>query len=413
MTTLFSKILIVDDEIAVCEALKEFFEEKQYNVELAHDGEDALDKLSSFNPQCVLMDVRMPYLSGVEALKMIKMHNPDIAVIMVSAVSNMKIVEECMRSGAFGYVLKPVDLDHLEKELDAALNHHHEGKEKRKKQDAQNNNLITEKQKLENLNKTLNRDLYQALKFPFRIIKNFHPEFGCHSHNVAWLSKEIATFIKIPFVWRSSIASYYHDIGKLSFPEDMWDSFSDEWSDEKKELYRQFPLLGQELLLSHPELSQLGKIIRHQCEHFDGSGYPDSISGEDIPIESRIIAVSNAFDEILKMGNRRNIHQDICEGGKALEVLQKGSGKKYDPKIIQALLEIINKYKFTPSRENRMILNDLTIGMVLSRDLITKSGRLALPRNVPLTSTLIKKVHLLTKIDPIINDCFIHLNINE
>ncbi len=62
MTTLFSKILIVDDEVAVCEALKEFFEEKQYNVELAHDGEDALSKLSSFNPQCVLLDVRMPYL---------------------------------------------------------------------------------------------------------------------------------------------------------------------------------------------------------------------------------------------------------------------------------------------------------------------------------------------------------------
>ena len=399
--------------MAVCEALKEFFEEKQYNVELAHDGEDALSKLSSFNPQCVLLDVRMPYLSGVEALKMIKMHNSDIEIIMVSAVSNMKIVEECMRNGAFGYVAKPVDLDYLEKEVGAALNHFHEEKEKRNKQEAQQKHSIAEKQKLEKSNKTLNRDLYLALKFPFRIIKSFHPEFGCHSHNVAWLSKEIATYIKIPFAWQSSIGSYYHDIGKLSFPEDMWDSLSDEWPNEKKQLYRHFPLLGQEILLSHPELSRLGNIIRHQCENFDGSGYPDGISGESIPIESRIIAVSNAFDEILKMGNRRNIHQDICEGSKAFEVLQKDAGKKYDPKIIQALSEIINKHKFTPTRENRISLNDLTIGVVLSRDLITKSGKLALPRNVPLTATLINKVHLLKKVDPINNDCFIHLKLNE
>lgn len=286
-------------------------------------------------------------------------------------------------------------------------------KKKKKKLEAEQKQLIAQKQRLEKLNKTLNWDLYQALKFPFRIIKGFYPEFGCHSHNVAWLSKEIARYIKTPLVWQSSIGSYYHDVGKLSFPEDMWDSFSDEWPDEKKQLYKQFPLLGQELLLSHPELSHLGNIVRHQCENFDGSGFPDGISGEDIPIESRVIAVSNAFDEILKMGNRRNIHQDICEGSKAFDILQKEAGKKYDPKIIQALSAIIEKYKFTPTRENRISLNDLTIGMVLSRDLITNSGKLALPRNVSLTSTLIDKVHLLKKVDPISKDCFVHFNLND
>jgi len=80
---------------------------------------------------------------------------------------------QSLRNGAFGYISKPVDLDHLEKEIVAALNHIHEEKEKRKKLEAEQKHLITEKQKLENLNKTLNRDLYQALKFPFRLIKAF------------------------------------------------------------------------------------------------------------------------------------------------------------------------------------------------------------------------------------------------
>ena len=84
------KILIVDDEAEVCEALKDFFEDQQFIVEVAHDGEDALSKVDEFKPHCILLDIKMPYLNGIEALGMIELKEKDVEVIMVTAVANIK-----------------------------------------------------------------------------------------------------------------------------------------------------------------------------------------------------------------------------------------------------------------------------------------------------------------------------------
>ncbi|MBC8287501.1 MAG: response regulator [Nitrospinae bacterium] len=407
MSLLYSKILIVDDEVEVCEALKEFFEDQQFIIAIAHDGEDALSKVDEFKPHCILLDIKMPYLNGIEALGMIEIKDKEVEVIMVTAVSNIKIAEECMRKGAFGYVTKPVDLDHLLKEVKGALEHRKKklGEQKQKKEEL--DHLKEESLKFQKLNKTLNQELYLALKFPFKLIKLSHPEFGCHSHNVAWLAKEIAEHMKLKFVWRTALGSYYHDVGKLNLPRDMWGGISDEWDGIKKKIFKSIPIWGQEIVQSHPELGMLGEIIRHQCENVDGSGYPDGISGDEIPIESRIIAVANAFDEILEMGNRRNIQQDICEGGKVLEVIKKDVNKKYDASVVQAVAEIIELLKYKSTREKKVALNELAPNMVLSRDLISQSGKLILSRNTTLNPTLINKAILLEKIDPFVSDFYV------
>lgn len=404
MSFLYSKILIVDDEVEVCEALKEFFTDQQFIVETAHDGEDALVKVDEFKPHCILLDIKMPYLSGVEALGMIELKNKKVEVIMVTAVSNMKIAEECMRKGAFGFVTKPVDLDYLLKEVKGALEHRQKklGEQKQKKEEL--DHLKEESLRFQKQNKVLNRELYLALKFPFKLIEFCHPEFGCHSNNVAWLAKEIAEHMKLEFIWRSSMASYYHDVGKLSLSRDMWGSISEEWGEDKKKVFKYIPILGQEIVQSHPELGALGSIIRHQCENVDGSGYPDGIAGNEIPIESRIIAVANAFDEIMQVENRRNIQQDICEGDKALDVIRKDVNKKYDASVVQALSEVIETLKDKSTQEKKIALNELVPNMTLSRDLITQSGKLILPRNTVLSPTSINKIILLSKIDPVVSE---------
>lgn len=405
---LHSKILIVDDEVEVCNALKEFLTEEQYTIEVAHDGEQALEKVESFKPHCILLDIRMPHLNGVEALKMIKRRKSDVAVIMVTAVSNIKMAEGCMRSGAYGYITKPVDLDYLLKEIQGALYARLEKAEKEKRDKDELDHLIEESKKFKSLTKVLNKELYNSLKFPFKLIEFCHPEFGCHCQNVAWIAKKIAEQMKLKHIWHCELASYYHDIGKLSFPRHLWGGFSDEWSKHEKEVYTQFPIFGQEIVQSHPELGQLGQIIRHQCENFDGTGFPDKIAGDQIPIESRIIAVANAFDEIFEMGSRRNIEQDMVDGEKALDVINKDVNKKFDPSVVQALSEIIENLKYKASRETKIPLNKLAPKMRLSRDLITKSGKLAVSRDTTLNPTQVKKLNSLNKIDPVVSDIFIY-----
>ena len=407
MSKLYSKILIVDDEVEVCDALKEFFEDQQFIVEIAHDGEEALSKVDEFKPYCILLDVKMPYLNGIEALGMIGLKDKVVEVIMVTATSSIKTAEECLRNGAFGYVTKPVDLEHLLKEVNGALEHRQKKLSEEKQKKDELDHLKEESLKFQALNKTLNRELYLALKFPFKLIELCHPEFGCHSHNVAWLAKEIAEHMKLKFIWRTALGSYYHDVGKLNLPRDMWGVISDEWDETKKKAFKSIPIWGQEIVQSHPELGMLGEIIRHQFENVDGSGYPDGIAGDEIPMESRIIAVANAFDEILEMENRRNIQQDICEGDKVLEVIKKDVNKKYDASVVQALAEIIDLLKHKPTKEKKVTLNELAPNMVLSRNLISQSGKLILSRNTTLNLTLINKVIQLGKIDPIASEFYV------
>ncbi len=116
------KLLVVDDEEEICDFLKSFFEDRQYLVEVAHSGVQAIEKVRSFNPSVVLLDIQMPEMDGLRALQVIKQENPKIRVIMVTAVETQEKIEESMRLGADNYITKPLSLEYLEKDVQDKLN---------------------------------------------------------------------------------------------------------------------------------------------------------------------------------------------------------------------------------------------------------------------------------------------------
>jgi DNA-binding response OmpR family regulator len=109
-----AKILVVDDEIEACDALKEFLEAKGYEVYTAQDGKTALDMLREFRPQLVLLDMIMPGMHGIEVLQEIKKIDPKIGVIMVTVVTNETQAKKALQFGAYDYITKPVDLNYLD-----------------------------------------------------------------------------------------------------------------------------------------------------------------------------------------------------------------------------------------------------------------------------------------------------------
>ncbi len=108
------KILVVDDEIEACNALKEFLDAKGYEVYTAQDGENALDKIRELRPQLVLLDMIMPGMHGIEVLQEIKKIDPKIGVIMVTVVTNETQAKKAIQLGAYDYITKPVDLNYLD-----------------------------------------------------------------------------------------------------------------------------------------------------------------------------------------------------------------------------------------------------------------------------------------------------------
>ena len=112
-STSVPKILVVDDEVKMCFTLTKLFELSNYSVAVAHNGLEALDKVDSFQPHCILLDIRMPQMNGVEVLKKVKQEHPEIVVNMTTAVITEESREECLKIGAAEYLVKPIDFKKL------------------------------------------------------------------------------------------------------------------------------------------------------------------------------------------------------------------------------------------------------------------------------------------------------------
>ncbi len=111
------KMLVVDDEIEICEFLKSFFEERNFQVLTANSGEEAIESVQSIDPDVVLMDIHMPGMDGLTALKRIKQRGARAKVIMVTAIETNDKIDEAMRFGADNYITKPLSLEYLEREV--------------------------------------------------------------------------------------------------------------------------------------------------------------------------------------------------------------------------------------------------------------------------------------------------------
>jgi DNA-binding response OmpR family regulator len=108
------RILVVDDEVEVVRLLKDFLTSKGYEVDTALNGAEALARVKEMKPDIVLLDIMMPGMGGIDALKEIKRIDPTIAVIMVTAVVDEELANRAVKLGAFDYITKPINIDYLE-----------------------------------------------------------------------------------------------------------------------------------------------------------------------------------------------------------------------------------------------------------------------------------------------------------
>lgn len=112
-----AKVLVVDDEPEAVELLVEFLASKGYEVLTATSGEEALQRVKEDRPHLVLLDIRMPKMNGIEVLRRIREIDPEMGVIMVTAVNEEDVGRKALELGAFDYIVKPLDLKYLERSL--------------------------------------------------------------------------------------------------------------------------------------------------------------------------------------------------------------------------------------------------------------------------------------------------------
>jgi putative nucleotidyltransferase with HDIG domain len=160
-----------------------------------------------------------------------------------------------------------------------------------------------------------------------------------HSYMVSELSAAVAKRMGLPGsdVDRISVGALLHDVGKIGVPDAILTKkgnlSAEEWASIRKH-----PVLGKQIIEQAPELTDVMPLVLHHQEHFDGSGYPNRLQGEDIPLGARIIAAADAYHAI--RSNRP--YRSGRTHDEASRELTRCAGKQFDPRIVEALLAILD-----------------------------------------------------------------------
>lgn len=160
-----------------------------------------------------------------------------------------------------------------------------------------------------------------------------------HSEQVARLSAMMAAALNLPVQQQQDIhlAAFLHDLGKLDIPGDILNKAgpltAEEW-----ELIKQDPAQGADMISDFPQIRHLKPLILHHHERFDGSGYPECLRGEQIPLGARIIAVADSYDAM----TTQRPYKKALSPRDAIAELQAGSGSQFDPQAVQVLLQVLH-----------------------------------------------------------------------
>jgi diguanylate cyclase (GGDEF)-like protein len=171
-----------------------------------------------------------------------------------------------------------------------------------------------------------------------------------HSDQVVHLARGVAMILGLANskVERIAHAALLHDVGKLGVPHEILHKRGP-LTDEEWEVMAEHPVAGERILLRIPELAAIAPIVRHEHEHWDGTGYPDGIRGHNIPVGSRIILACDAYEAMMTP----RPYRPAMSQADAVAELRAGAGAVYDPEIVEALLDLLGVDK--PSVPDRTV----------------------------------------------------------
>ena len=296
----------------------------------AGDGEEALAVLAREGevPVCIA-DLHMPNMNGIELLKRLRARYPDMAVLILTGVADVDSAVECMQLGALDYLAKPVQADEVRLRLMRAL----------EKRDLVLQNRFyqqTLESRVKDLTERNRQSLINGVEMLVFALEAKDPYTSGHSLRVTELAVKTAVQFGFtgPSLAQVELGSKLHDIGKIGIKESVLNK-PGPLSPEEFDHVKLHVVLGERILKPFLEEQPSAlRIVRSHHERLDGSGFPDGISGSDIPLEARIVAVVDAYDAMIT--NRA--YRPPREPGAAVAELRRGSGSQFDPEVVDAFV---------------------------------------------------------------------------
>lgn len=335
-----ARILVVDDEAHVRSMIAATLERQGYEVMLASGGREAFDSLEQDSFELILTDIVMQDGNGLALLERIHEQNPSLPVIMVTAIHDISVAIDSMRRGAYDYLLKPFERDHLVATVQRALEHREALQESRTYQQNLEQVVRARTEMLRQAMEDLEHSYDVTLEALGDALDLKDSETEGHSKRVTAYTIALARAMGISPAEIKVIArgAFLHDIGKMAIPDYILRK-PGKLTQEEQDVMREHCARGYQMLRKIPFLAEAAEIVFTHQEHYDGSGYPSSLAGISIPVGARIFAVADTLDAITSDRPYRVARSFDA----AREEIIRCSGSQFDPAVVEVYLKIPNE----------------------------------------------------------------------
>ena len=398
-------VLCVDDEPSILSALKRVLRAEDCKVLQAGSGAEALAMLAQEAVDVVVSDMRMPGMDGAALLAQVRSRWPGTARILLTGYADMNATVAAINEGhIYRYIHKPWDETELRLTVRQAAEHQQLARERDRLQvltahqnealKALNTGLESRVQErtaeLRQANDQLRRNYLTSIKIFSNLMELRSGVLAGHGKRCAHWARKVATAMGLPEeeVQDIFVAGLLHDVGFMALPDTILSKPVGKLAAADLASYQRHPTLGAQSFMALDDHQSVADLIRTHHERFDGTGYPEQLQGEQIPLGSRILGVVDTFDDLI----HGHLTGAALTEAEARTLLQHGRGTQFDPEVIDVFLHITQVEKPKVVRLEPVTPEHLQPGMALGKDLLSKEGVLLLSAGHVLTADMISRI---------------------
>lgn len=355
--------MIVDDLPDNLHLLRELLDPELYRVLAFTKADRALRSAERNIPDLVLLDITMPEMDGFEVCRRLKEHPQlrDIPVLFISAISDPQEKVKAFSCGGRDFITKPFHAEEVRSRVETHLELH------TLKREIEHHNDKLQKQ-VQLKAAEISESQIATIIALSELAESRDDETGHHIERTRLLCRNIAGQMQAVPAYRNTIdntfvrnlyqAASLHDIGKVGIPDSILRK-PGKLTDEEFSIMKTHTVIGSDTLgaatasYDGNAFLNMGKLVaRSHHERYDGRGYPDRLSGEDIPLPARIMAVADVYDAL----RSERPYKHAFSHEYSVEIIRNGRGTQFDPGVVDTFLEIESTLKslYIGSPNNRM-----------------------------------------------------------
>lgn len=332
------RLLVVDDEEGVRLALCRFLRSRGFDVTAADSGSAALELLASDRFQLMICDVRMPGLSGIDLVPQALDLDAELAILMLTGVNDAPTAAEAFTHGAMDYLIKPVELPALQHAVERALHRRELVVERRDIEAMVRDQVVLRTEQLEAEKAALHQLTVRVAETLINAMEAKDVFLRGHSQRVAELGASMASVLGLDddTIEHVRLAGRLHDVGRIGIREAVLNK-PGKLTPEEVAHIRDHVRIGMEILAPLAHLGVVLRFVQDHHERWDGTGYPNRLSGEEASIGGRILCAADAFDAITS----RRAWREPMSAEQTIAYLADYSGTLLDPQVYDALREVV------------------------------------------------------------------------